>query len=125
MERYLVLMMCIAHTKNGVFFKNKLKLSPSYWLQFLTLYLSMLSGFHSSIEREKVCLAAPAISLVKNLLQMYFSCQNDSNGYCIPQMHGMAKLCDYVCLYGSTISFYGGPGEASHKVFVKMPGLKK
>lgn len=39
-------------------------------------------------------------------------------------MHGMAKMQDYVCLFGSAINFYGGPGEASHKSFVKAPGLK-
>ena len=27
-------------------------------------------------------------------------------------------------LFGSAINFYGGPGEASHKTFVKAPGLK-
>ena len=39
-------------------------------------------------------------------------------------MHGMAKLRDYVGLHGSAINFYGGPGEASHKVFMKVSGLK-
>ena len=29
-----------------------------------------------------------------------------------------------MCLFGSAINFYGGPGEASHKSFVKAPGKK-
>ena len=29
-----------------------------------------------------------------------------------------------MCLFGSAINIYGGPGEASHKSFVKAPGLK-
>ena len=31
---------------------------------------------------------------------------------------------DYICEFGSAINFYGGSGEASHKSFVKVPGLK-
>ena len=31
---------------------------------------------------------------------------------------------DYICEFGSAIKFYGGPGKASHKTFVKAPGLK-
>jgi len=27
-------------------------------------------------------------------------------------------------LYGSAMNFFGGPGEASHKYFVKAPGQK-
>ena len=36
-------------------------------------------------------------------------------------MHGMTK---FVMLYGSAMNSYGGPGEAKHKIFVKVAGLK-
>ena len=39
-------------------------------------------------------------------------------------MHALAKMPDYICQFGSGMNFYGGPGEASHKQFVKAPGLK-
>ena len=39
-------------------------------------------------------------------------------------MHGLAKMRDYICEFGSAINFYGGLGEASHKTFVKASGLK-
>ncbi len=121
-------MLCIAHTNDGeLILKNELNLSPGHWtrwLQFLKLYLSMLAWFHSSVPKEEVRCAGPAVSSVLTSLQLYFPCQHESNGYCIPKMHGVAKMREYVSLYGSAMNFYGGPGEASHQVFVKAPGLK-
>jgi hypothetical protein len=37
-------------------------------------------------------------------------------------MHGVAKMQEYMKLFGSGINFYGGPGESAHKQFVKIPG---
>jgi hypothetical protein len=39
-------------------------------------------------------------------------------------MHGMTKFQLCMKRYGSAINFYGGPGEAAHKFFVKVPGHK-
>ena len=39
-------------------------------------------------------------------------------------MHGLSKMIEYMTMFGSAINFYGGPGEAWHKSFVKAPGLK-
>ena len=36
----------------------------------------------------------------------------------------MTKFVEYMMLYGSAMNFYGGPGEANHKIFVKAAGLK-
>ena len=36
----------------------------------------------------------------------------------------MTKIQYYMELFGSAINFFGGPGESSHKEFVKAPGLK-
>ncbi len=36
----------------------------------------------------------------------------------------MTKFQDYITLYGSAMNFFGGPGEASHTLFVKAPGQK-
>jgi len=80
--------------------------------------------FHDSNPKDEVRHARPAISSVLTSLQLYFPRQADSNQYNLPKMHGMAKMQDYVCLFGSAINFYGGPGEASHKSFVNAPGLK-
>ena len=35
----------------------------------------------------------------------------------------MTKFVEYMMLYGSAMNFYGGPGEANHKIFVKAAGL--
>jgi hypothetical protein len=122
------IMMCIAHTAAGeLTLKHELNLSNAHWLkwkQFLKLYLGMEAWFHDSIDKEEVIRARPAIASVLDNLKLYFPRQEDSNGYNIPKMHGLAKMQDYVCLYGSAMNFYGGPGEASHKQFVKAPGLK-
>ena len=39
-------------------------------------------------------------------------------------MHGMTKFVEFMMLYGSGMNFYGGPGEANHKIFVKTTGQK-
>ena len=36
----------------------------------------------------------------------------------------MTKFVEYMMLYGSAMNFYGGPGEANHKIFVKAAGQK-
>jgi hypothetical protein len=46
------------------------------------------------------------------------------NGYSIPKMHGVTKIQSYIKLFESGMNFYGGPGEASHKTFVKSAGQK-
>jgi hypothetical protein len=39
-------------------------------------------------------------------------------------MHGMTTMQSYIKLFGSGINFYGGPGGAAHKTFVKAAGQK-
>ncbi len=58
------------------------------------------------------------------MVQTLFPREENSNGYCIPKMHGMTKLQPYIKRYKSAINFYGGLGEAAHKYFVKAPGQK-
>ena len=36
----------------------------------------------------------------------------------------MTKMQSYIKLFGSGINFYGGPGEAAHKTFIKSAGQK-
>ncbi len=36
----------------------------------------------------------------------------------------MTKMQSYIKLFGSGMNFYGGPGEAAHKIFVKSAGQK-
>ena len=36
----------------------------------------------------------------------------------------MTKFMSYMLRYGSAMNFFGGPGEAAHKFFVKAPALK-
>jgi hypothetical protein len=61
---------------------------------------------------------------VLQTLQALFPREDKTNGYCIPKMHGITKFQPYMKRYGSAINFYGGPGEAAHKVFAKATGQK-
>jgi hypothetical protein len=54
----------------------------------------------------------------------FFFRPENTNGYNIPKLHGMTKMQTYMALFGSGINFYGGPGEAAHKTFVKSAGQK-
>ncbi len=36
----------------------------------------------------------------------------------------MTKFQSYIKKYGSAMTFYGGPGESAHNIFVKAPGQK-
>jgi hypothetical protein len=58
------------------------------------------------------------------MLQWLFPREENTNGYCKPKMHGMAKFQSYIKRYGSTVIFYGVAGESAHKQFVKAPGQK-
>lgn len=54
-----------------------------------------------------------------------FPRSHDSHGYNLPKVHhALAKMPDYICEFRTGMNFYSGPGEASHKWFVKAPGLK-
>jgi hypothetical protein len=57
-------------------------------------------------------------------LQELFPREEGTNGCCIPKMHGMTKFQSHIEKYGSTMIFFGGPGESAHKFFVKAPGQK-
>jgi hypothetical protein len=39
-------------------------------------------------------------------------------------MHRIAKMQEYMKLFGSGINFYGGPGESALKQFIKIPGQR-
>ena len=77
-----------------------------------------------ALSKAEVDGACGVVSEVILKIQFYFPRTTDSQGYNIPKMHALAKMIDYIVLFGSAMNFYGGPGEASHKSFVKAPGLK-
>ena len=59
------------------------------------------------------------------LLKKYFPHNGDNtNGYKLPKMHCATKMQTYIKLLGSGLNFFGGPGEAAHKIFVKAAGQK-
>jgi hypothetical protein len=93
--------------------------------EFIKLYLSMEEWFHNCNDKEEVNQARPLIPKVLKMLQWLFPREKNSNGYCIPKMHGMTKFQSYIKRYGSAMNFYGGTGESAHKQFVKAPGQKK
>jgi hypothetical protein len=122
------LLMVIAHTADGkLILRHELQYSQTQykkWLDLLKLYLAMEECFHDARTKDEVDRARTVVAAVIFQIKKYFPRSDDSYGYKIPKMHALAKMIEYICLFGSAINFYGGPGEASHKSFVKAPGLK-
>jgi hypothetical protein len=116
----LFLLLCIANTTKG-----SLKLQHTLghnhskwkkWLEFIKLYLSMEEWFHNCNDEEEVNQARPLITKVLKLLQWLFPRADNTNGYCIPKMHGMTKFQYYIKRYGCAMNFYEGTGKSAHKM---------
>lgn len=124
----LFLMLCIATTVNGrQILQHELNYNQQQWVRWLEvvkLYLALGEWIQDTRPKKEVRGSRQALSLVIRAIQKYFPRTGDNHGYNIPKMHALAKMPDYICEFGSGINFYGGPGEASHKQFVKAPGLK-
>jgi len=106
--------------------QNSLQYSDVKWKELLTCmknYLAMEAWFHDSNCKDEVRSARNTIAVLRSV-QRFFPRSGKTNGYNIPKMHGMTKMQEYMKLFGSGMNFYGGPGEAAHKTFVKMAGQK-
>ncbi len=118
---------CISFTTDGLILKEGMKFTDNQWRSFLLFirqYLAMEEWFHSENDKEEVRNARHKIGKVLKNMQDLFPRGEGTNGWNIPKMHGMTKVQSYMLLFGSAINFFGGPGESSHKQFVKKPGLK-
>jgi hypothetical protein len=107
--------------------QRSLGMSNATWRKFeafIKQYIGMEEWFHDTHDKDEVRGARLEIAKVLRLLQAFFPRPGNTNGYNIPKMHGITKFVDYMILYGSTMHFYGGPGEANNKIFVKAAGLK-
>jgi hypothetical protein len=126
-KRNLFRFLYIAHrTKAKTILKNSLQLSDVMWRKFIHFsksYLAMKKWFYDSIDKGKVHNSRDEITKVLTSLH-YFPRSDRTNRYSIPKMHGMTKMQSYIKLFGSGMNFYGGPGEAAHKIFVKSAGQK-
>ena len=89
------------------------------WIEFLKLYLSMEEWFHDENDKMEVENSSDLVARVLTDLKYLFP--RSGNGYKIPKFHGMAKMNNYMQLFGSAMNFYGGPGESHHKTVVKGP----
>jgi hypothetical protein len=121
-------LLCIAHkTKSRNDLQTALQLSDQRWLKFLhfiKMYLAMEEWFHDCNDKDEVNVSRGEISKVLSVLQKFFPISDHTNGYSIPKIHGMTKMHSYIKLFDSGMNFYGGPGEAAHKTFVKSAGQK-
>ena len=79
----------------------------------------MEEWFHELRPKNEVCQSREAIGVVIDMMQRHYG-----HSYNLPKMHGLTKMQEYFCLFGSPMNFYSGPGEASHKSFVNAPGIK-
>jgi hypothetical protein len=84
----------------------------------------MEEWFHDSNDKDEVNSSRGEISKVLTSLQKFFLRSEHTNSYRLPKMHGMTKMQSYIKRFGSGMNFYGGPGEAAHKTFVKSAGQK-
>ncbi len=84
----------------------------------------MEEWFHDSNDKDEVNISRGEISKVLTSLQKFFPRSKHTNGYRLPKMHGMTKMQSYIKRFGNGMKFYGGPGEAAHKTFVKSAGQK-
>jgi len=107
--------------------QNSLQFSDVKWKELLKCmknYLAMEEWFHDNNDKDDMRSARNNIALVLRSVQQFFPRSGKTNGCNIPKMHGMTKMQEYMKLFGSGMNFYGGPGEAAHKTFVKLAGQK-
>lgn len=78
----------------------------------------MEEWFHENNSVEEVRSARPTVAKVIELIHKCFP-REEGQGYNIPKSHGITKLQTFVCLLGSGINFFGGPGECNHKRIFK------
>ena len=88
--------------------------------QCLIMYLSMDEWFHGTNLKEEVRNTRELIAHTITSVKTQFPRQG--NGWQLPKLHGLTKMQYYMCLFGSGINFYGGPGELHHKNIVKDTG---
>jgi hypothetical protein len=86
--------------------------------------LSCYGRMVSRCYKDEVSSSRGEISKVHTSLQKSLPRSEHTNGYRLPKMHGMTKMQSYIQRFGSGMNFYGGPGEAAHKTFVKSAGQK-
>jgi hypothetical protein len=107
--------------------QTALQLSDQQWskfLLFIKMYLSMEEWFYDCNDKDEVNVSRGEISKVLSALQKFFPRSDHTNGFSIPKMHGMTKMQSYIKLFGNGMNFYGDPGEAAHKTFMKSAGQK-
>ncbi len=121
-------LLCIVHqTKDRLVLKTALGLSDIQWrkfIHFLRNYLAMEEWFHYSNDKDELNSSRGELSKVLASLQKFFPRSEHTNGYRLPKMHGMTKMQSFIQRFGSGMNFYGGPGKAAHKTFVKSARQK-
>jgi hypothetical protein len=121
----LFLLLCISHTdtvQNWLWpLLNYHDIDPEKYIECLKMYLAMEEWMHATNLVEEVRNARGLISKVLDMVKDVFP-REQGQGWKLPKMHGLTKMQSYICLFGSGINFFGGPGESYHKKFVKDTG---
>ena len=79
----------------------------------LKIYLAMDDWFHDTNPKEEVRNARKFIGHTIDMVKKLFP--RAGNGWNLSKTHGLTKMQYYMCLFGSAINFYGGPGECNYK----------
>jgi hypothetical protein len=87
-------------------------------LHFIKMYLAMEEWFHDCNDKDGVNVYRGEISKVLSALQKIFPRSAHTNGYSIPNMHGMTKMQSYKVVW-QWYKFLWWSWGAAHKTFVK------
>jgi len=118
-------LLCISYTKSGRWALRRVfrrsGVTWDEWVAFLKSYLAMEEWFHAENPKDEVRSARRHIATILKNMKKIFN-RHGGHGWKIPKHHGMTKMQYYMCLFGSGMNFFGGPGESHHKTFMKAPG---
>ena len=118
----LARLVILCHTETGrdllLPYLWELEIDFDDFIECIKLYLAMEEWFHTNNSITEVDNSTEMVEFVMERITTSFP-RTVGKGYDVEKFHGLAKMRVYIQLYGCGINFFGGPGETSHKKFVK------
>eukprot|EP00956_Cyclotella_meneghiniana_P045615 scaffold376871_cov387-Cyclotella_meneghiniana.AAC.1 len=118
----LLALLCISFTVQGkdLMTRSKLNNDEKDIATPLIALLAYIGWLHSTNPKVEVENAMPAVYDLIRDMKAFFD-RNDGNGWDLPKIHGMIQMLECIVYFGSAKNQYGGPGEQSHKKYLKDP----
>eukprot|EP00956_Cyclotella_meneghiniana_P020613 scaffold36604_cov62-Cyclotella_meneghiniana.AAC.1 len=89
----------------------------------LIALFSYIRWLHSTNPKNEVEHALPAVYDTLRDIKTFFD-REKGNNWDIPKFHGAIQICECIPYHGSARNQYGGPGEESHKTWLKDPSVR-